>query len=64
MMDLMIRLLIISALCRSRSSGIVEHNRRSGRALSSNGKVASSIPHMVDVTECVLVTSEATALHY
>ena len=60
----MMRLLVISASHVSCSSVGVECSRRSGRVLTFNEKVASSSPHVVDVTEDVLATEEATASHY
>ena len=60
----MMRLLIISTLHRSFSSGGIEHDRHSGRALVFNENVASSSSHVVDMTEDMLATGEATASHY
>ena len=47
----------------SHNLGGIEHYRHSERALAFNEKAASSSPHMVGMTEDVLVTKEATALH-
>ena len=63
-MDLMLRLFVISALYGSLSSGGVELDRRSERALAFNEKLATSSPHVVDVKEDILSIEEATALHY
>ena len=63
MMDLMMRLLIISVSYGSYSSGGVDHNRHSIRALAFNEKLTSSSSHMVDMTEDVSAAEEATALH-
>ena len=63
-MDLMMRLLIISASHGSCSSGRFDYGRLSGRALASNEKVVSSCPHVVDMTEDVLATEKVTALPY
>ena len=64
MMCLMMQLLITSASHGSCSLGGIEHDRHSGRVLTFIEKAASSSPHVVDVTEDVLATKEATALQY
>ena len=44
--------------------GVIEHDRRVVRALAFNEKIASSSPHVVDMTEDVLATDDATVLRY
>ena len=64
MMNLMMRLLIISESHGSRSSSGVECVRLSGRVLTFNEKVESSSLHAIDMTEDVLATEEATSSLY